>query len=76
MGLLYTKPEFRGRGYARKCVKALSKHLFDALDIPPNVYIENDNSVSMSMFEKMGFERMFPAAWMRVAPVENFESEA
>jgi hypothetical protein len=46
------------------------------IGVPPNVYIENDNSVSKSMFTKMGFENMFPAAWMLTAPVENFESEA
>jgi hypothetical protein len=47
-----------------------------AMGVAANVYIENDNSVSMSMFEKMGFVRMFPAAWMKTAPIENFESEA
>ena len=76
MGLLFTKPEFRGRGFARICVAALSKHLFRSLEIPPNVYIENDNSVSRTMFTKLGFEKMFPAAWMKTAPLENFESEA
>ena len=75
MGLLHTKPAFRGRGFAKLCVRILSRNL-SKIGVTPNVYIENDNSISMSMFEKLGFEKMFPAAWMLTAPLENFESEA
>ena len=75
MGLLHTKPDYRGRGYAKLCVQTLCKHL-TAMGICPNVYIENDNSVSFAMFEKLGFRNMFPAAWMLAAPKEKYESEA
>ena len=67
MGLLKTKEEWRGQGCARACIDAL-EHRLTTLGITPYVFIEDFNKVSMSLFEKLGYEQTHEACWIVCLP--------
>ena len=63
MGLLKTAPEWRGEGCATASIKALAFHM-ESLGIVPYVYIEDGNTGSTALFEKMGFVKTHNASWI------------
>ncbi|XP_008281709.1 glycine N-acyltransferase-like protein 3 [Stegastes partitus] len=64
MGLLYTLPEHRGKGYAKVLVSAMAKKLH-AEGYPVYCFIEEDNMVSYKLFKSLGFieDASYRAGW-------------
>lgn len=64
LGILYTLPEHRGKGYAKVLVSALAKKLH-AEGFPVYCYIEDESTVSYKLFQSMGFteDPSYGAAW-------------
>ncbi|XP_029925917.1 glycine N-acyltransferase-like protein 3 [Myripristis murdjan] len=64
MGILYTLPEHRGKGYAKIVISTLARKLH-AEGYPVYCFIEEDNEVSYRLFKKMGFtdDPSYRAAW-------------
>ncbi|KAM9344809.1 glycine N-acyltransferase-like [Symphorus nematophorus] len=54
MGMLYTLPEHRGKGYAKVVVSAMAKNLH-AQGYPVFCLIEEENNLSYGLFTKLGF---------------------
>ncbi|XP_026166050.1 glycine N-acyltransferase-like [Mastacembelus armatus] len=54
IGMLYTVPEHRGKGYAKVLISTMAKKLH-ALDYPVYCFIEEENMVSYRLFKKLGF---------------------
>ncbi|XP_029031246.1 glycine N-acyltransferase-like protein 3 [Betta splendens] len=54
MGMLYTLPEHRGKGYAKAVIVTLAKRL-QAQDYPVYCFIEEENMVSYKLFKSLGF---------------------
>ena len=57
IGLLYTQPDYRGRGLIRPIVRALSNQLIDVAGVRPFAYAETYNAASIKMLSKMGFNQ-------------------
>ncbi|KAK2922039.1 hypothetical protein Q8A73_001524 [Channa argus] len=54
MGMLYTLPEHRGKGYAKALISTMAKKL-SAKDYPVYCFIEEQNIISYSLFKSLGF---------------------
>lgn len=71
MGMLYTLPEHRGKGYAKIVVSTLAKRLF-AEGYPVFCFIEEDNTVSYQLFKTLGFEdSSYKQSWFDI----NFDTQ-
>lgn len=64
LGMLYTLPEHRGKGYAKALVSSMAKKLF-AQGYPVYCFIEEENTLSYRLFKNMGFteDSSYRAAW-------------
>uniref|UniRef100_UPI003AAE6F86 glycine N-acyltransferase-like protein 3 n=1 Tax=Centroberyx gerrardi TaxID=166262 RepID=UPI003AAE6F86 len=64
MGILYTLPEHRGKGYAKVLVSTMAKKLH-AQGFPVYCFIEEENLVSHRLFTNLGFteDPSYRAAW-------------
>ncbi|KAF1375896.1 hypothetical protein PFLUV_G00224950 [Perca fluviatilis] len=64
LGLLYTLPEHRGRGYAKVLVSTMAKRLH-AEGYPVYCFVEEENTVSYTLFKNLGFieDPSYRAAW-------------
>ena len=64
LGILYTLPEHRGKGYAKVLINAMAKWL-RAEGYPVYCFIEEENVVSYKLFKNMGFvdDPSYRAAW-------------
>lgn len=67
MGLLYTLPEYRRRGYARTLVSRLSEMLFEE-GYPVYCIVEEGNSASYGLFRSLGFteKQSYRAVWFEI----------
>lgn len=54
MGMLYTLPEHRGKGYAKMVSIAMARRLY-AQGYPVYCFIEEENSGSYRLFQNLGF---------------------
>lgn len=54
MGMLYTLPEHRGKGYAKAVISAMAKRLH-AQDYPVYCFVEEENTISYNLFKSLGF---------------------
>lgn len=65
MGILYTLPEHRGKGYAKALICTMAKKLF-AESQPVFCFIEEDNTLSYKLFKDVGFvvDETFRAVWL------------
>uniref|UniRef100_A0A3P9MDS4 Glycine N-acyltransferase-like protein n=1 Tax=Oryzias latipes TaxID=8090 RepID=A0A3P9MDS4_ORYLA len=54
MGMLYTLPEHRGRGYAKALIGSMARTL-KAQGYPVFCFVEEENAVSYQLFTSMGF---------------------
>lgn len=54
MGMLYTLPEHRGKGYAKAVISTMAKRLH-AQDFPVYCFIEEENTISYKLFTNLGF---------------------
>ncbi|XP_041107609.1 glycine N-acyltransferase-like protein 3 [Polyodon spathula] len=66
MGILYTLPEHRGKGYAKALVTAAVKSLHQQ-GYPIYCFIEEDNEPSYHLFKDLGFREVpdYRAVWFR-----------
>ncbi|KAM4607891.1 glycine N-acyltransferase [Polymixia lowei] len=64
MGILYTLPEYRGKGYAKVLISCMAKKLH-AQGYPVYCFIEEENTVSYRLFKNLGFteDPSYRAAW-------------
>ncbi|KAM4598851.1 glycine N-acyltransferase-like protein 3 [Fundulus diaphanus] len=64
LGILYTLPEHRGKGYAKVLISTMAKKLH-AEGYPVYCFIEEDNEVSYKLFQNMGFtdDASYRALW-------------
>ncbi|XP_039994883.1 glycine N-acyltransferase-like protein 3 isoform X2 [Xiphias gladius] len=65
MGILYTLPEHRGKGYAKVLISTMAKRLH-AEGYPVYCFIEEENVVSYRLFKNLGFieDPSYRAAWL------------
>ena len=56
IGLVYTPPEHRGRGYAAACTAAVSQVAFDAGAERCILYTQLQNPVSNAIYRRLGYE--------------------
>uniref|UniRef100_UPI00398EE871 glycine N-acyltransferase-like protein 3 isoform X2 n=1 Tax=Pristiophorus japonicus TaxID=55135 RepID=UPI00398EE871 len=72
MGLLYTLPEHRRKGYAKLLVATMVKTLQN-LGYPIYCFIEEENDKSYQLFEKLGFKESpgIRFAWQSCRPFER-----
>lgn len=65
MGLLYTLPEHRGKGYAKVLISTMARQL-SAEGFPVYCFIEEDNTLSYKVFTNLGFieDHTYRAAWL------------
>lgn len=54
MGMLYTLPEHRGKGYAKVLISSMAKR-HQALGYPVYCFIEEENTISYRLFTSLGF---------------------
>ncbi|XP_017268382.1 glycine N-acyltransferase-like protein 3 [Kryptolebias marmoratus] len=66
LGILYTLPEHRGKGYAKALISTMAKRLH-ADGYPVYCFIEEENMVSYKLFKSMGFIEVpsYRAAWFQ-----------
>lgn len=57
VGVIYTPPEFRGRGYSTCCTKQLTRRVFEDGYSYAYLYAEADNPVSNHVYAKLGYEK-------------------
>ena len=55
---VYTRPEYRGHGYARKVVNNLKNEIVSAGKIA-SLTVDKKNPVSNRLYESLGFQRLF-----------------
>ncbi|KAK1170952.1 glycine N-acyltransferase-like protein 3 [Acipenser oxyrinchus oxyrinchus] len=67
LGLLYTLPECRRKGFARVLVTVMSKHLLSQ-GYPVYCFIEEGNEISYRLFQSLGFEEDpdYRAVWFEL----------
>lgn len=72
IGMLYTLPEHRGKGYARLVVSALAKRLYSE-GYPVYCFIEEENTVSLQLFKRLGFTEvpLYRKTWFDFTPNAN-----
>ncbi|XP_015260506.1 PREDICTED: glycine N-acyltransferase-like protein 3 isoform X2 [Cyprinodon variegatus] len=64
LGMLYTLPEHRGKGYAKVLISSMAKKLIGQ-GYPVFCFIEEENKVSYKLFKSMGFSEdpSYREAW-------------
>ncbi|XP_062375840.1 glycine N-acyltransferase-like protein 3 [Sardina pilchardus] len=64
MGMLYTRPEHRRKGYAKILISVISKRLH-AQGYPVFCFIEEENQLSYKLFQSLGFKEdpSYRATW-------------
>lgn len=74
IGMLYTLPEHRRKGYAKILVSSLAKRNH-ALGYPVSCCIEEENAVSYRLFANLGFteDPSYREAWFRVNEFQIFQ---
>lgn len=72
MGMLYTLPEHRQKGYAKALVTILSKKLHSE-GYPVYCFIEEENQLSYRLFTSLGFteDLSYGAAWLECDQASN-----
>lgn len=58
VGVIYTPPVFRGRGYSTCCTKQLTRRVFEDGYSFAYLYAEADNPVSNHVYEKLGYQKI------------------
>ncbi|XP_030012272.1 glycine N-acyltransferase-like protein 3 [Sphaeramia orbicularis] len=67
LGMLYTLPEHRGKGYAKVLINTMAKSLH-AQGFPVYCFIEEENTISYRLFKSMGFIDVpsYRAQWLEI----------
>ena len=55
VGVIYTPPKYRGKGYSLCCTKQLTRRIFEDGYRSAYLYAEADNPVSNHVYEKLGY---------------------
>ena len=58
IGLVYTPPSFRGKGYASACVAAATKRFFERGKTLSFLYTDLSNPISNKIYERVGYVRV------------------
>jgi|GEM_PF-3594243 len=58
VGVIYTPPRYRGRGYSTCCTKQLTRRIFESGYDCAYLYAEADNPVSNHVYEKLGYRKI------------------
>ena len=56
IGLVYTRPELRGRGYGSAITGSLAQLLLDEGQVWISLFADNANPVSNSIYRRLGFQ--------------------
>jgi predicted GNAT family acetyltransferase len=56
IGIVYTPPELRGKGYASSVVSKLTEHILSSGFTKCGLFTEADNPISNSIYRKIGYE--------------------
>ncbi len=67
VNLVYTPPEYRGRGYATACVASLSRHLLDSGFSFCTLFADLANPTSNHVYKKIGYRPICDFAEWRFA---------
>uniref|UniRef100_A0A3B3RLU1 Glycine N-acyltransferase-like protein n=1 Tax=Paramormyrops kingsleyae TaxID=1676925 RepID=A0A3B3RLU1_9TELE len=67
LGLLYTLPEHRCKGYAKMLISIMAKQLYE-MGYPVYCFVEEDNEVSYRLFTSLGFRHKpdYRAVWFQL----------
>ncbi len=57
VGVIYTPPRYRGRGYSTCCTRQLTRLILDGGYAYAYLYAEADNPVSNHVYEKLGYRK-------------------
>jgi GNAT superfamily N-acetyltransferase len=68
IGMLYTQPEHRGKGYALKCIHALTNAIQEANYTAAFAFISPNNIASQKTFHKVGFRPTHLVDWISWQP--------
>ena len=58
VAMVYTRPEYRGQGYARKVVNALRNEII-ALGLTATLNVDQANPISNHLYSSLGFRKVF-----------------
>ncbi|GCE10402.1 GNAT family N-acetyltransferase [Tengunoibacter tsumagoiensis] len=67
IGLVYTPPALRGRGYAANCVATLSQHLLEQGWQSCNLFTNLANPISNAIYQKIGYRAVKDFQIYRIA---------
>ena len=67
MGFLKTDDRWRGQGCAQACVNNLAVEM-RSHGVVPYVFIEQNNTASLKLFQKLGYEKTHEANWIYYLP--------
>ncbi|MCX6808927.1 MAG: GNAT family N-acetyltransferase [Candidatus Berkelbacteria bacterium] len=56
IGELYTRPEFRGQGIAKKLIEKIENYFKQNNCVATRIYVMTDNKLALAAYEKLGYE--------------------
>ncbi|MHB8629529.1 MAG: GNAT family N-acetyltransferase [Aggregatilineales bacterium] len=60
VGYVFTHPDARGKGYARRCTNAVTHHLFERGLTLVALNVKQDNTAAIRAYERIGYVRHLP----------------
>jgi ribosomal protein S18 acetylase RimI-like enzyme len=60
VGNVYTRPAYRGRGFAGQCTAATTRHLVERGIRTIVLNVKQQNSIAIKVYEKLGYARVLP----------------
>ena len=70
IGMAYTSPAHRRRGFSSLCISALARKSL-SVGLPVVCHVEAGNGASRAMLEKIGFRCAGEAEWVIYEPCKN-----
>lgn len=64
IGDVYTKPEYRGRGYAKIATSAITRDAIIAGTIPL-LHVNENNTPAIKLYKKLGYKIIRKRPWIR-----------
>lgn len=66
LGMLQTVDEHKCKGYGKKIVKAMVKELAAEENLDSTLFIVENNTPSIKIFESLGYSRITKATWFEL----------
>ncbi len=76
IGLVYTPPALRGRGYASSCVADLSQRILDSGNSFCTLFTDLANPTSNAIYQRMGYKPLCDFREIRFSEAANRERQA